>query len=137
MPITGRCLCGAVRVEIDAQPLGVRACWCTVCQQLAAGSATVNLVFPAEAVAVDGEVRWYESIADSGNTMRRGFCPACGTPLFSRSEQRPTVIIVRAGVLDDPEIAAPEATIWTGSAPAWALIDPELPGHAGQLPPLA
>ena len=52
------CLCGAVRVEIDAEPMLARACWCRLCQYLAAGNATVNVVFPAEAVRVEGEVRW-------------------------------------------------------------------------------
>jgi hypothetical protein len=133
--ITGGCLCGAVRYEIDAVPMSVRTCWCRLCQYLGAGSATVNVVFPSAAVRIEGEMRDYRSVADSGNVMHRRFCARCGTPLFSEAEVRPQVIIVRAGTLDDPELGKPESTIWSASAPSWACIDPDLPRIAGQPAP--
>jgi hypothetical protein len=135
--ITGGCLCGKVRLRVDAEPLAVRTCWCRLCQYLGAGSATVNVCFPADAVTIEGEVRWYASKADSGNDLRRGFCPNCGTPLFSIAEQRPHLTFVRAGALDDRSIAAPEATIWTQEAPDWACIDGSIPAHPAQIPPVA
>jgi len=113
-----------------------RACWCRLCQYLAAGSATVNVVFPADAVTIAGEVRWREDVADSGNTMHRGFCPECGTPIFSKSSARPHLIIIRAGALDDPELRAPEGPIWTSAAPSWACIDERLPRFDRQPPPI-
>ena len=134
---TGHCLCGAVRLRADAAPLLSRLCWCRLCQSLAAGNATVNVVFPSDKVAIEGEVRCYESVAESGNRMERGFCPACGTPLFSQSDARPHLLIVRAGALDDPELLAPQGTIWTDEAPGWAHIDPDLPQFPRQPPPTA
>lgn len=135
--ITGGCLCGEVRLRIEAQPLAVRTCWCRLCQYLGAGSATVNVCFPAEKVHVTGALSWYANKADSGNDMRRGFCPNCGTAVFSVAEQRPHLTFVRAGVLDDTSIAAPQATIWVQEAPEWACISPTIPAHEGQLPPVA
>jgi hypothetical protein len=44
---------------------------------------------------------------------------------------------VRAGTLDDPEIARPAATIWTSAAPSWACFDEVLPQVAGQPPPVS
>lgn len=137
MTISGGCLCGAVRFTVSAEPLAARACWCRLCQYLGAGSATVNVRFPADALAMEGEVRWYESIADSGNRMRRGFCPACGTPLFSKAENSPDFSFVRAGALDDPGLIAPQATIWTSAAPDWACMDPAIPAYPKQMPPSA
>ena len=67
----------------------------------------------------------------------RPHCPQCGTHLFSEAESRPHLIFVRAGALDDPEIARPGSTIWTKSAPSWAAIDPALPKVEGQPPPVA
>jgi hypothetical protein len=134
MTITGGCLCGSVTLTIEAEPVNARLCWCTLCQKIAAGNATVNIVFPTEAVKTTGDVTWYESIADSGNRMRRGFCPKCGTPLFSVAEARPHLTIVRAGALDDPGILAPETIIWTDSAPEWAVLDATLPQFKGQPP---
>ena len=137
MTRTGQCLCGAVKLKIDAEPLQVRTCWCRLCQYLGAGSATVNVCFPAEAITTEGDARWYTSKADSGSDMRRGFCPACGTQIFSMAEQRPHLMFVRAGVLDDRSIAAPEMTIWTSQAPEWACIDAKIPALEAQAPPVA
>jgi hypothetical protein len=135
--IEGGCLCGAVRFSTEAEPIATRVCWCRDCQKLAAGSATVNVILPLEGLSITGETRDYVSKADSGNVMHRRFCPACGTPLFSASEARPHLIIVRAGTLDDPGAVTPAGTIWTASAPPWALIDETLPTYEGQPPPVA
>ena len=132
----GGCLCGAVRIAVSADPLLTRLCWCRLCQSLAAGNATVNVVFPSDKVTVEGEVRWYDSRAESGNAMSRGFCPACGTPLFSKADARPHLLMGRAGALDAPELLPPQGPIWTDEAPAWAHIDPDLPQFPRQPPPV-
>ena len=135
--ITGGCLCGAVRYEIDAEPIVTRTCWCRLCQYLGAGGATVNVAFPARAARIEGVPARYESVADSGSHMVRSFCPACGTPLFSEARERPHLIFVRAGTLDDPEMAPPSMTIWTSTAPSWACIDPAIEQVERQPPPAA
>lgn len=127
MAIEGGCLCRAVRFSIDREPIAKRMCWCRECQYRAAGNASVNIVCKSEAIATTGDIRWYESIADSGNEMRRGFCPQCGTQIFSISSGSRHLTVVRVGTLDDPSIGAPEGIIWASSAPAWAKLDPDLP----------
>jgi hypothetical protein len=105
-------------------------CWCRDCQRIASGSATVNVLFDEAAVAYEGEITTIELIADSGNRVRRGFCPACGAQMFSKTvEPAGQPMRVRAGTLDDPEIMAPSAIIWVASAPSWAPLDPALPHH--------
>ena len=133
-PIEGGCLCGAVRYTASAGPILTRACWCRVCQYFASGNATINVVFPKDAVTIAGELKDYASTADSGNRMHRRFCPACGTQMFSESEARPHLLIVRAGTLGDREIAKASGVIWTKSAPGWAYIDPDVPHFEGQPP---
>ncbi|HVM86157.1 MAG TPA: GFA family protein [Candidatus Binatia bacterium] len=135
--ITGGCECGAVRYSAGEEPVVSRVCWCRVCQKIGAGGGTVNAIFKTASLVIDGVLRNYASLADSGNRVHRRFCPQCGTHVFSQSEARPHLIVVRAGTLDDPEIARPAATIWTGSAPSWACIDPALPKIEGQPPPAA
>ena len=135
MTITGGCLCGAVRYAVAAEPLATRVCWCRDCQYFAAGSGTVNVVFPVEAVQLSGPVRDYVSTADSGNRMHRQFCERCGTAVTSASEARPHLVILRAGTLYDPELARPSLTIWADSAPSWACIDTRLPTTPRQPPP--
>ena len=130
MAIEGGCLCGAVRYTIAAEkPLASRLCWCRGCQYRAAGNATVNVVFKDDAVTVNGELSWHEGVADSGNLMRRGFCPRCGTQVLSRSSGSADLTGVRVGTLDDPTIGTPTSIIWTESAPSWAHLDPDLPHY--------
>ena len=135
--IQGGCLCGAVRFVASAEPVVARLCWCRLCQYYGSGNATLNLAFARDAVKLSGELADYASIADSGNHMHRRFCPRCGTHLFSEAESRPHLIFVRAGTLDDPELARPAATIWTARAPSWACVNESLPSWEGQPPPAA
>lgn len=119
----GGCLCGAVRYIIATEPFGARMCWCRDCQRIASGSATVNVLFPEDAVAITGDLGRFTMIADSGNTVERGFCNVCGAQIYSRTVT-PTGLPmrVRAGTLDDPELCPPSAVIWADSAPSWAPI---------------
>jgi hypothetical protein len=135
MKITGGCLCGAVRFESTAPPLVTRVCWCRLCQYLGAGSGTVNVCFKTENFSVRGATQEFSSVADSGNVVHRAFCPACGTPMFSSAEVRPHLIFVRAGTLDDPEVARPAMTIWTEKAPSWGSISADIPRIERQPPP--
>ena len=131
------CFCGAVRFTIDAEPLAARTCWCRMCQYLGGGTATANIAFPSDKVNWTGEIRYHESIADSGTPMRRGFCPTCGTPVTSEALTRPHLIFLRIGTLDDPNLLGPQLTIWTDQAPDWACISTAIPSMEGQPPPIA
>ena len=134
LPIQGGCLCGAVRYTIMQEPLVVRACWCRVCQFLAAGNATLNLAVSREAVRLTGELQDFRSTADSGNHMHRRFCPRCGVHVTSEAEERPHILVIRAGTLDDTERFAPQMLIWTSAAPGWVHLDPQLPQEPRQPP---
>ena len=61
MAITGGCRCGSVRYTIDAQPVAARHCWCRDCQYIGAGSGTVNVFFPSEALTVEGRLTDYKA----------------------------------------------------------------------------
>jgi len=135
LSIAGGCLCSAVRYLSTAAPLLTRVCWCRDCQYFGAGSGTVNTWFPAAAVEVSGPLTDYASVADSGRSMHRRFCPRCGTHVLTQSDQRTDLLGVRSGTLDDPELARPAVTVWTAHAPSWATIDQRLPRIPGQPDP--
>ena len=121
MTHVGGCFCGAVRFTIAAEPQAARFCWCRDCQRIASGMATVNVLFDEEAVTYSGEMTRITRVADSGNTVERGFCVVCGSQMYSRTTQGAKMPIrVRAGTLDDPEICPPTTIIWGASAPSWA-----------------
>lgn len=131
---TGRCLCGAVTIKLRNDPIVARTCWCRLCQYAAAGNATVNGVFKREDVEISGPLKSVESMPDSGYLKYLQFCPECGTQVGVRSTRSDDIYVVRLGVLDQRDIA-PEATIWTSSAPDWACISDAIPDFAEGAPP--
>ena len=135
MAHTGRCLCDSVVVSIDREPIGTRTCLCRDCQKFGGGNGTTNAFFAEDSVSYQGELSWYESLADSGNTTWRGFCPKCGSHIFTKGSGRPDLIGIRLGALDDSDLVTPQATIWTESAPTWAVFDPDLPQFPKAPPP--
>jgi len=122
----GGCLCGDIRYRLTAEPLISRICWCRDCQHLSA-NGTVNAIFPSASIEISGSPIEHVSAANSGNDVRRRFCPRCGSHLFADSTGRVGLTVVRVGTLDDPSSIHPVANIWTASAPAWACLDPRLP----------
>jgi len=122
---TGRCLCGHISYRLKAEPAVSRICWCTNCQRIAS-NGTVNAVFPTQAIEITGTPSEHLGSADSGNQVRRRFCPRCGTHLFSDSSGRPGLTVVRLGTLDNPSSIKPTSNIWSASAPSWACLDPAL-----------
>jgi hypothetical protein len=134
MTHTGQCLCGAVKVVITADPVGARTCMCRSCQKFGGGTGTTNAFFPADAISTTGDLSWYDSVADSGNMTNRAFCPTCGSHVFTKGSGAPHLCGVRVSMLDDSDAIAPQAVIWTDSAPEWAAIDPNLP-HFPKAPP--
>jgi hypothetical protein len=80
---------------------------------------------------IKGEARFYGVKGDSGNTVHRGFCAECGSPLFSRLSGMPDVVGVRAGSLDDPSWHRPLMDIFTASAQPWDYMNPNLPKFLG------
>jgi hypothetical protein len=135
MAHTGRCLCGAVTLSIASDPIGARTCWCRDCQKFGGGNGTTNAFFRFDDLNQSGELSWHESTADSGNATHRGFCPKCGSHVITRSSGAPHLCGVRVSILDDSDLTAPQAVIWTDSAPAWAALDRELPNFPKAPPP--
>lgn len=125
---TGGCACGAIRYACDGEPVYMGKCHCRDCQR-----ATGSAFFPAVVVKdtdllmLSGEARWYESKADRGHVMRRGFCANCGSPVFLVNEARANVIILYAGNLDDPGWFKPSRDIFVASAQPWDLMHDDLP----------
>ncbi len=131
LPLTGGCLCGKVRYQIDAEPVRMALCHCRTCQQFLGAAAFPALFVPAEALTITGEFKEYATLADSGNTMYRGFCPECGTALFGRNSRFTRIRPVSAVTLDDPSAFKPQMDIWVASAQPWDVMDPALPKFAG------
>ena len=127
--IEGGCLCGAVRYHSDADPVMVAVCHCRNCQKQGGSAFSVIAAVPAAGLIVSGETKTYLDHGDSGNAVKRIFCPACGSPLISDVESPGTAGLrfIKAGTLDDPSWLQPTLHVWCKSKQPWVPIDPAVP----------
>lgn len=104
---TGGCLCGDVRIVATGRPHRVGICHCMDCRKHHGALFHASAIFPAEAVAIEGETREY-----AGHC----FCPRCGSSVFSRSGDE---VDVHLGALDAPDRFQPTYELWTVRRETW------------------
>ncbi|MBC6438629.1 MAG: GFA family protein [Rhodobacteraceae bacterium] len=75
--LTASCLCGDIRLRIDAKPGPVTACHCRQCRKIT-GHHSAAVPVPWALVEVTGQITWF----DSSPAARRGFCGRCGSYLI-------------------------------------------------------
>jgi len=129
IPFSGGCACGAIRYECTAEPVLALNCHCRDCQR-ATGAAYASSIFvPAQFVRIArGDLKFHVVTAESGNRVRRGFCPECGSPVLAESSASPAFVIFAAS-LDDPSGHRPTMDVWTSRAQPWDRMDPTLPKY--------
>ncbi|MDC0707538.1 GFA family protein [Stigmatella sp. ncwal1] len=121
----GGCQCGAIRFEVNSDPVAAGACYCRDCQYASGGGPAYAISLPRAGVTLtQGTPRVYWSAANSGARVARHFCGDCGTPLFAENAAYPEVFSIKAGSLDDPSRFVLGGSIWVSSAQPWHLIDP-------------
>lgn len=123
---TGGCLCGQVRYTLSADPALCVTCHCKNCQRQAGSALSIIVGVPEDAVEYSGETKTYNDTGDSGATVRRQFCPECGSPVFTRLEQ-PGLMFIKAGTLDDTSDLQPQFHCYTKSRQQWVELG-DLPG---------
>lgn len=122
----GGCACGAIRYEAKADPQFSFHCQCRQCQRISGTGHASQFMVPADAVAVRGEIRFYDQTADSGNTVSSGFCPACGSPVLKKTSGYAEMLFIHAATLDDPGLFKPQKVVYSASRQPWDCVDPDL-----------
>lgn len=112
-PVTGGCLCGAVRLVARGRPDRVGICHCLDCRKHHGALFYAAAIFPAAAVDIAGVTTSYRG---------RHFCPKCGSSVFARSGD---AVEVHLGALDGTDQLQPSYECWTLRREAW------LPEFAG------
>src|SRR6266571_586618 len=79
MKIDGRCHCGYVTFEAEADPETTTICNCTDCQTMSgAPLRAIVATRPGTFVLLSGKPTEYRKTADSGNVRLQAFCPHSG-----------------------------------------------------------
>ena len=133
--LTGGCLCGAVRYEVEGEPTMAGHCHCLDCQKATGAGHSSMAFFLEAAVRVTGRLSDYSSRADSGALVTRSFCPTCGSWLIARSSNMPGGMTVCVGTLDEPDALPMQMRVYDKRRRGWDAVDPSLPAFEA-MPPM-
>lgn len=122
-PITGGCLCGAVRYKASEPPKSSGYCHCSMCQRWSGSPAWAAVTFPLAALRITrGEPNFYQS----SPRVDRGFCSDCGSSLFVRYPETDEYC-VSVGTLDDAANARPQRHVGIENQLPWFVLSDDLP----------
>ncbi len=125
MSVSGRCLCGAVRFEVDEPLRDVILCHCAECRRWHGHVCAATSVPTAALRFLSGDaLRWIDS-PESEAHARRGFCGECGSSLFWDAPDRDTISIA-AGSLEPPTGLKTIEQIYVEDAGDYYEVDSEL-----------
>jgi hypothetical protein len=126
VPVTGGCLCGAVRFEGEAFTRAAYYCHCTACQKSSGEPFEIGVPIKAGTLRfTKGSPTYYES-SEFG---KRGFCAVCGSrllwaPVDPKNEWSTNVAVC---ALDDPADVRPQCPTYTDTKLPWLNISDSLP----------
>jgi hypothetical protein len=124
MKVTGGCHCGNITYGAEVDLATVRVCHCTDCQKLTGTAFRAKIGSLPETFRLKcGTPKIYIKTAESGTKRAHGFCPECGTPIYSAApEPSPSTYGLRVGGIDQRGLlAAPARQIWCRSALPWSM----------------
>lgn len=115
--IAGGCFCGSVRYIARGPWINARVCHCRLCQKVIGAAFNARLLYPRDRVEMRGKV----AELPSSGAINRGFCPTCGTTVYSHRHAA-GVIGLTSGSLDDPSLFRPDAHIFVADRQPWVSI---------------
>ncbi len=125
--LTGGCLCGAIRYEIQGPPKFVSQCCCKDCQKATGTGHTTIVGIHRDQLKVSGVLQAYTCRGESGGDVTRHFCGQCGGRIYTSGTLPGPIVMVQAGSLDDPGRVTPESVLYFKDAVSWDRFDPTLP----------
>ena len=112
-PLSGGCMCGAVRFEVSAPFVDAGICHCKRCQIRSGQGQSFSAIAEDAAVRItSGRVQLRVSPPENGNPVR-GACGELGDG---------GRVVVRLGTLGDPPQVHPRWHAWTSSTSALAPL---------------
>jgi len=129
-PVTGGCMCGAIRYEAKGPPRDVAFCHCNSCRKHTGAPVTAYVAFDREWVEFTrGDRKLYESSPG----VYRAFCGECGTSLTweapSSSIPGRYTLELHICTLDDPDALVPESHVFHGERISWFDVHDTLPRY--------
>ena len=119
VPMVGSCQCGNIRYQVTGDPLVAIACHCNDCRKLSGSAFSTVLVVKADDLTVEGTLKLWERATDTGRRSHAYFCPDCGNRIYHQDPDKPHIIRIRSGSLDQPEIPEPRIHVFAERTQSW------------------
>ena len=127
--LSGSCLCGNVRYEIDGKPRFMYQCHCSKCRAGSGASFVTNIIVDTVNFRITAGKECLTPIESSPQKFRY-FCSACGSPIYSHGEKTKHVVTIRCGTLQqDPGVRVAHHA-FVDSKAEWIDICDQLPKFA-------
>ena len=132
--VHGACHCGAIAYEAGIDPARVTVCHCMDCQTISGSAFRLSVPVPGSAFKMTGQPATYIKTAESGNRREQGFCPKCGSPIYSTTPGPgpKESYMLRVGILRQRDRLNPKLQIWTRSARPWLARLSDIPKNETQ-----
>ena len=121
MKIDGGCHCGTITYEAEVDPEKVGLCHCTDCQTLSGSAFRIGvLALEGTFRILSGEPKVYIKTAESGARRAHGFCPECGTAIYTTAAgDGPKIYRIRVATARQRRELPPKVQGWFRSAQPW------------------
>jgi hypothetical protein len=129
-PVTGGCLCGAVRYAVTAPFVRANFCHCSRCRKHTGAAASTQGRVPQDGFRLTAGAEHLRVYRPPGGGMAKVFCDVCGSSLFGGSWPDGPEVSIRLGTLDDDPGIRPQFHNFVADAPAWLPVpDDGLPRY--------
>jgi len=136
MQRAAECHCRQLKAIVTGEQIRVYLCHCKACQRRTGSVAHWGTRWEKTQVRLEGAVKTYARIADSGFEIRCHFCPNCGSTVMAEGDRAPEFCVIPAGCFADLDFPAPTGSIWEESMRSWFVVS-SLSEHHSQGFPLA
>lgn len=109
-------------------------CHCGMCRKASGSSFATNMLVKRSSFAVVSGQSLLKGFQSSPGEQRY-FCAKCGSPVYSQSVLRPSVVSVRCGTLDDDPCIESSEHIYVGSKAPWFIIRDDVRQFDGEPEP--
>jgi hypothetical protein len=134
-PVTGGCLCGAVRYEVTQPFKRANFCHCSRCRKHTGAAASTQGRVPQDGFRLTAGAEHLRVYRPPGGGMAKVFCDVCGSSLFGGSWPDGPEVSIRLGTLDDDPGIRPQFHNFVADAPAWLPVpDDGLPRYEERRP---
>ena len=125
------------QLSIRGQPVGdCPALPLRDCQKVTGSGKATIVMFPEDAVAIEGTFKQYSCLGSDGSHVNRGFCPRCGSQMFTHVDEIPGMLFIKAGTMEDSSWVQVALNCWESTASVWSPADDSVPGVAKNPAPM-